>query len=167
MISYDFSRHPCDYFTLLPPYSIFKSSSPVANWSHPFHLRSDLLVPCYSCLCYFSHHHPWPLSLSWLLKLPQVQAVWSEPFHFSLFSATWGYKATICKERRCLYKESLHAGAWYQTFSLKQPRKEIFAACTVPPTIFWYISSYWRTLCLFPKSQDKDASLHMSKQRQE
>lgn len=113
------------------------------------------------------HHHPWPLSLSWFLKLPQVQAVSSEPFHFSLFSATWGYKAAICKERRCLYKESLHAGAWYPTFSLKQPRKEIFAACTVPPTIFWYISSYRRTLCLFPKSQDKDASLHMSKQRQE
>lgn len=45
MISYDFSRHPCDYFTLLPPYSIFKSSSPVANWSHPFHPRLDLLSP--------------------------------------------------------------------------------------------------------------------------
>lgn len=167
MISYDFSRLPYDYFTLLPPYSIFKSSSLVANWSHPFYPKSDLLSPAIPVSVASPHHHPWPLLLSWFLKFPQVQDVQSESFHFSLFSATWGYKAAICKERGCFYKESLHAGAWYQTFSLKQDRKEMFSVCTVPPIIFWYISSYWLTLCLFPKSQDKDTPLYMSKQRQE
>lgn len=133
----------------------------------PFFPRSYLLSPVIPISVASTTTTPGPFLLSQFLELHRHRIYNQNTFISPSSPLHEDTRLPSAKKGDGFMKNPTMLVPWYQTFSLQQHRKEMFAACTIPPIIFWYISSYWLTLCLFPKSQVKDTPLYMSKQSQE